>query len=59
VDWIGLPQDMGKRKSSCKCGDEPSGSIKRWENNRVATQLVAYRVVLNSIELVISICKVA
>jgi hypothetical protein len=28
LDWIGLAQD---RYSSCKLGNEPSGSIKCWE----------------------------
>jgi hypothetical protein len=39
-------------ESSCECGYEPSGSIKCWGNYQVATQLVASRVVLSSIELV-------
>jgi hypothetical protein len=30
VDWIGLAQDR-YRYSSCKLGNEPSGSIKCWE----------------------------
>jgi hypothetical protein len=29
VDWIGLAQILVK--SSCKCSNEPSGSIKCWE----------------------------
>jgi hypothetical protein len=28
VDWIHLAQDSGQVVSSCKYGDEPSGSIK-------------------------------
>jgi hypothetical protein len=28
VDWIGLAQDVER---SCKCGNEPSGSINCWE----------------------------
>jgi hypothetical protein len=39
-------------KSSCNCGNEPLGSIKCWENHRVAAQLVASQVVLRSKELV-------
>jgi hypothetical protein len=30
VDWIGVAQDR-YRWSSCKLGNEPSGSIKCWE----------------------------
>jgi hypothetical protein len=43
VDWTGL---------ACECGYEPSGSI-MLGNYQVATQLVASRVVLSSIEIVI------
>jgi hypothetical protein len=43
VDWIGLAQD--RDRCSCEFGIEPSG------NYRVASQLVASRVVLGSIEL--------
>jgi hypothetical protein len=33
VDWIGLAQDRYRwRESSCKLGNEPSGSIKCWES---------------------------
>jgi hypothetical protein len=39
-------------ESSCECGNEPLGSIKCWETNRVAAQLVASPVVLTSRELV-------
>jgi hypothetical protein len=31
VDWIGLAQSKENVESSCERGDEPSGSIKRWE----------------------------
>jgi hypothetical protein len=27
MDWIGLARD----RNTCECGNEPSGSIKRWE----------------------------
>jgi hypothetical protein len=39
-------------ESSCKLGNEPSGSIKMLGKDRVAAQLVASRVVLSSTELV-------
>jgi hypothetical protein len=39
-------------ESSCERGNEPSGSIKMLKNYRVAAQLVAYRVVLSSMQLV-------
>jgi hypothetical protein len=39
-------------ESSCKLGNEPSGSIKMLEFYRVAAQLVASRAVLSSTELV-------
>jgi hypothetical protein len=32
VDWIGLAQDRVQAESSCKLGNEPSGSIKCWES---------------------------
>jgi hypothetical protein len=31
VDWIDLAQDRGPVEGSCERGNEPSGSIKRWE----------------------------
>jgi hypothetical protein len=43
----------GQVESSCEYGNKPSGSIKCWETIPVATQLVASRVVLSSIELAI------
>jgi hypothetical protein len=50
VDWIGLAQDMQRwGGGSCECGNEPSNSTR---NYRVAKQLVSFRVVLSSIELV-------
>jgi hypothetical protein len=39
-------------ESSCKLGNEPSGSIKMLGIYRVAAQLVASRAVLSSTELV-------
>jgi hypothetical protein len=44
VDWVGLLQDRDKWRAL-------ESSIKCWGNYRVAIQLVASRVVLNSIEL--------
>jgi hypothetical protein len=39
VDWIGLAQDRYRyRYSSCELGNEPSGTIKRQGNYRVATR---------------------
>jgi hypothetical protein len=38
-------------ESSCKLGNEPSGSINSWEL-RMAAQVVASRAVLSSTELV-------
>jgi hypothetical protein len=49
LDWSG--SGLAQVESSCEFDDEPSGSIK-WGNCRVASQLVASRVVLSSIELV-------
>jgi hypothetical protein len=31
INWIDLAQDRDKWRSSCECGNEPSGSIKRGE----------------------------
>jgi hypothetical protein len=36
VDWFGLnvdkdAYDYGQVRSSCECGNEPSGSIKYWK----------------------------
>jgi hypothetical protein len=28
MDWIALAEDRGQMAGSCKCGNEPSGSIK-------------------------------
>jgi hypothetical protein len=47
VDWIGLFQV----ESSCKLGNETSGSIKMLGMYRVAAQLAASRAVLSSTEL--------
>jgi hypothetical protein len=39
---------QGPVESSCECGNEPSGSIKRWEVLRVAAQLAASQEGLSS-----------
>jgi hypothetical protein len=44
-------------ESSCESGNELAGSIKLLGNYRVATQLVASRIVLSSEELVIYMHK--
>jgi hypothetical protein len=31
MDWIELAQDRDRWRGTCECGNEPSGSIKRWE----------------------------
>jgi hypothetical protein len=36
VDWTGLAKDRNRWGSSCVSGIEPSGSMKCWENIRVA-----------------------
>jgi hypothetical protein len=41
-------------QSSCECGNEPSGFHNMLGNYRVAAQAVASRVVLSSIQLLIS-----
>jgi hypothetical protein len=52
VVWNGLVWlRIGISGSSCESGNEPSGFIKCWGNYRVATQLVATRVLLSSMEL--------
>jgi hypothetical protein len=53
--WAGLVWlriGTGGVESSCKLGNEPSGSIKCWVTYRVAAHLVASQVVLSSTELV-------
>jgi hypothetical protein len=55
MGWCGLDlsgSGKGQEESSGEFGDEPSGFNKMLGNYRVASQLVASRVVLSSIELV-------
>jgi hypothetical protein len=47
VDWIGLAQDRNRWRALMKFGDKSSGSMKMLGNYRVASQLMASRVVLS------------
>jgi hypothetical protein len=52
VDCIESGRGEGQVESSCECGNEPSGSIKCCEKNRVASHLLASRMVLSCVDVI-------
>jgi hypothetical protein len=51
MDWIDLAQERDQWRA-CDHGNEPSSSIKCWENSRVAAQLAASKEGFGSTKLI-------